>query len=274
MNIACCVPTPGIDGGIIEDRHLALMTRMGFQGVRQNGHVNNPRVPEMTDAILLHGLTPFLTLDFRTHNGQPEMTPAEYGQRVAYIAGRHLGVSLFYEIDNEPKIMGSIHPDVYAAFARAGFDAIRATNSDAKVLIAGEIYKAPVNSRHRLNQWFEKMVKRLGMDIYLQFDGVAIHPYTNDGGRPDASVFADYRAIASGLPLHVTEDGAKPTEPRGQAKHVLEAVDAAEQGGAEWFTVFQLRADHDPAWDFGLFNHDESPREVAVRLAERMGGTT
>lgn len=274
IKLACCVPTPGLHGGIIEDRHLALMARMGFKGVRQNGHADNVRVPDMIRAIAAHGLTPFITLDFRTHDGAPEMNPATYGLLVADIAGQTADIpTIFFEIDNEPKIMGSIHPDVYAGFARAGFDAIRAT-SNAKVLIAGEIFQAPINARKRLGKdWFEKVIQRLGVDIYRQFDGAALHTYTENGGRPDVSVFADYRRIALNLSLYITEEGAKPNEPRGQAEHVEEAVRVAEAAGIEWCCIYQLRASRDPRWDFGILNLDESPRPVALRLAEMMGGT-
>ena len=225
---------------------------------------------------------------------------SDYGEALAYMAGRYKGRVAAWEIWNEPNHTHYLKADDpvarYAEMVKAGYPAAKAADPQATIL-AGSLADAD----------YDFTAKLLDKGVAGNFDAWSVHPYSGDRSPLDRgddrwiqnsflrgvpSVRATLLRYGQNVPIWLTEFGwstctirdqqsyANCVDPAVQARYLTEAYtqmrawDYVKAGF--WFNL-QDTSDNigDRVDNYGLLHTDGTPKPAfgAFKAAARLMGT-
>jgi hypothetical protein len=251
MIVGLCYPSPGPDGNV-DPAFLEVLKTTGITHVRCDLHLANPNVGAIIDKVRAAGLGILPIIEY-----VPTASPQQLADFADQIVTDHALDAI--EVLNEPSRV--MTPQQYHDILEAIGTRVK---GKTRVLAAGEFLIAD-RKGPRLKDWFAQA--NLDPEWY---DAVAIHPY-REPGTPWATRYASRSAeyqvwrcqVPPGKPLIVTEVGwhLPGVNEEQQGVYIFEELSIDRALGVEAVFIYTNIAD--PAWDFGVFRTDWSPRPAA-----------
>lgn len=236
-------------------------------------------------------LTPPWANRGRGERALPE-DPADYARVARWMAGRHAGAVMGWEVWNEPNstdFLADADPSGYAALLRAAYPAFHAGDPDAAVVFGGVQYND--------DAWIDRAY---AAGVRGHFDVMATHPYPavadqSPTANDDATIWAFAHAAAvrrlmvrhgdGDKPLWFTEIGwsthdnppGTPHWARGvteemQAAHLLATIEVISTGMPYVERMFWYAERDSPAHgsihnqNFGLLRADHSAKPILTQI--------
>lgn len=224
--------------------------------------------------------------------------PGNYwGAFMGRLAREYTGLVDTWVLWNEPDIYKETYAnwagtvDEFARMQVVGYQAIKAANPSARVILAGTTYWW--DRENGRTQYLERLLTALqaapgAAENNCYFDAVAVHQYGNPLNVYAVSVLYQRILRAHGLdkPIWVMESNVPPyddpirTLPKGglratlseQASYIIQAVALARAAGVERYSVYKMRDEEaENEQYYGLVRNDGSvrPAYVAYQVAVR-----
>ena len=177
------------------------------------------------------------------------------------------------EVLNEPRIMGGMDGITYAAFAAPACRALRECVRAVTIILAGD-YLQPDREGPQVHGYWMKDVRSMVNDAL--YDVIALHTY-REPAPPETTRYPSraeewerfVEPLPVGIPVQVTEVGwnLAGVNQDQQGAYIKEELEINLSLGIE-ATYIYAPIPGDPSRDFGLFNHDWTPRPSAIAMKE------
>jgi len=265
MRVGLVCPTPGPESVVDADLWTLIREETGATHVRFNLDYRHPDPLKIVGPLQQAGFILLPILDF-TYDHDPDMH--------AYLTFCQDVVVAFdfeeVEILNEPRVMGGWSGKRYGTLARQVCEYLE---GQTVLILAGD-YLQPDRAGPQIHRyWFEEVRATIPDDAY---DRVAWHTY-REPSPPSTSRnptrWEEYAAMARPLPdemiVQVTEVGwnLAGVNQADQGAYIAEELRINLALGIE-ATYIYAPVPGNPEKDFGLFNHDWTPRPSALAIKE------
>jgi hypothetical protein len=222
----------------------------------------------VVEAVRVAGFTPLPILNF-PYDHTADVDLARYGE-FCQVAVQVCALDEV-EVLNEPRIMGGMDGTTYGTFAVQACRALRAAVRPVSIVLAGDYLQPDRKGPKILPGWFEDV--RAVVDDRL-YDVVALHTY-REPAAPDTTRYPsradEYasmrRPLPEGCPVQVTEVGWNlwGVTQEDQATYLRRELEINREL-AIGATYIYAPVPGNPDGDFGLFNHDWTPRPSALAI--------
>lgn len=265
------VPYPETDTPDVAFLRLARETT-GLTHLRFNLDYRNPHADRMVDGVQEASWQPWPILDGPMpawRGSSPHQWPDLIRPYVLFAIRACTAWRFPYvELLNEPRTLGGLRPEFYAALVNATSQELRTYAPETHIVVAGEMIRADRQGPKRdAKTWWWPFLRAVNPQM---FDGVAIHPYRNPGSpqatrdhsrqHEHAWYQKQSRMLSNDTEVHGTEVGydlRDGVDEFRQAAYLVEELTVQERVGMS--SCF-LYAHQGP---FGLFREDQSPRPAA-----------
>lgn len=269
-------PTPYPETETPDVAFLRVAREMtGLTHLRFNLDYHNPHADAMVAGIQEAGWQPWPILDgpMLAWRGAAPSQWADLIQPYVLFAVRACTAWRFPHVEllNEPRTLGGLRPEFYAALVNATSQALRVAAPETQILVAGEMIRADRKGPKRdAKAWWWPFLRVVESHA---FDGVAIHPYRNPGSpqatrdRSRQHEHAWYqkqsRILSNATEVHCTEVGwdlKDGVDEFRQAAYLVEELTIQARVGMASCFVYAH------AGPFGLFRDDHSPRPATQAI--------
>lgn len=265
MNVGIVWPTPGPTGAIDPTILAHIRSLCGATHCRFNIDYRHPDPISLVESVLEGGCVPLPILDFE-YNHQPDQKLfIDFCVQIVETCGFSL-----VELLNEPRILGKWSGTQYGKFISPVCEALL---GHTEVMIAGDYLIADRKGPKIIKSWMEAVCEEVP-DVNYQV--VALHTYrepapphiTRHNSRAEEFV-AMYTPIPLGKRIQITEVGWNlvGVTQEQQAAYISHELTINETLGIEATYLYSGIAGL-PELDFGLVNHDLTPRPSAEAIRQ------